>query len=152
MSTRYLEDIEPGDVSDLGSFTLSEEDIVEFSRRYDPQPMHVDPERARESTFGGLIASGWQTAASCMRLLVDGFLRETVSMGSPGLEELRWPNPVRPGHEIRVENEVLDVRVSESRDDRGYVRSRTTARDEHDDPVLTWIGTIIVGRRGDECE
>lgn len=150
MSTLYLEDIEPGDVRELGSFTLSEDDIVEFARRYDPQPMHIEPERARESTFNGLVASGWQTATSCMRLLVEGFLNETVSMGSPGLEELRWTRPVRPGDQIRVENEVLDVRSSESRDDRGYVRNRTVAYDGDDEPALTWVGTNIIARRGDE--
>lgn len=148
MSTIYFEDVEEGEVRALGSFSLNAEEIVEFASKYDPQPMHVDEEAAAAGPFGGLIASGWQTAGACMRLVVEGFLNDTVSMGSPGLDELRWTAPVRPGDEIRVENEVLEVRASESRDDRGYVKNRTVAYGEDGEPVMTWIGTNIVGRRG----
>lgn len=145
---RYFEDFEAGSVRELGSFTLSAAEIVEFAEQYDPQPLHTDPEAAEELAFGGLIASGWHTAAACMRLVVDGVLADAASMGALGLDELRWPAPVRPGDEVTVEVEVLDVRPSESRDDRGYVRNRVVGR-VGEQPVLTWEGTNIIGRRGD---
>lgn len=144
--TLYLEDIEEGTVRELGSFSLSEAEIIEFAERYDPQPLHVDPEAAEELAFGGLIASGWQTASACMRLVVDGLLADAASMGAIGVEELRWHAPVRPGEEIHVENEVLEVSPSESRDDRGYVRSRTVGRRDGE-PVITWVAVNVFGRR-----
>lgn len=148
--TRYFEDFEAGTVRELGSFTLTEAEIIAFAERYDPQPFHVDPEAAGDSIFGGLIASGWQTAAACMRLVVDEMLADTASMGAIGVEELAWKAPVRPGQEIHVANEVLEVRPSASRDDRGYVRSRTVGR--HDgEPVITWEAVNVFGRR-DACD
>ena len=147
MPSIYFEDVETGEVRDLGSFTLSRDEMLEFAERYDPQPFHVDEGAAEESIFGGLIASGWQTAAACMRLMVDGFLGDVASMGSPGVEELTWSAPVRPGDEIRVENEVLDVRPSETRDDRGYVKNRTTGYGADGEPVVSWVGTNILARR-----
>lgn len=144
--TLYFEDFEEGTVRDLGSFTLSEQEIREFAEQYDPQPLHVDPAAAQESVFGGLIASGWHTAAACMRLLVDGMLGQADSMGAIGLEELSWSAPVRPGDTIHVENEIIEVRPSGSRDDRGYVKNRTVGR--HDaEPVITWVGVNVIGRR-----
>ncbi|MFB6360939.1 MAG: MaoC family dehydratase [Halobacteriales archaeon] len=145
-STRYLEDFEAGTVRELGSFTLTAKEIVAFAERYDPQPLHADPEAAEELAFGGLIASGWHTAARCMRLLVEGLLAEAASMGAVGLEELTWSAPVRPGEEVHVENEILEVRPSDSRDDRGYVRNRTVGRVDGE-PVITWVGVNIIGRR-----
>ena len=147
MPSIYFEDVEEGEVRELGTFTLSRDEILEFAERYDPQPIHVDEAAAEASIFGGLIASGWQTAAACMRLMVDGFLGDAASMGSPGVEELTWTAPVRPEDEIRVGNEVLDVRPSESRDDRGYVRNRTVGYDEGGEPVVSWVGTNILARR-----
>jgi acyl dehydratase len=148
--THYLEDFQEGQVRELGSFSLSEAEIVAFAERYDPQPFHVDPEAASESIFGGLIASGWQTAAACMRLVVDGMLADAASMGALGVEELTWEAPVRPGDEIHVENEVLAVRPSETRDDRGYVRSRTVGRCAGE-PVITWEAVNVFGRREAEA-
>lgn len=144
--TLYLEDFKEGTVRELGSFSLTEDEIVAFAERYDPQPLHVDPGAARELAFGGLIASGWHTAAACMRLLVDGILADAASMGAIGLEELTWLAPVRPGDAVHVENEILEVRPSDSRNDRGYVRNETVGR--HDgDPVISWVGVNVIGRR-----
>jgi acyl dehydratase len=144
--TLYLDDFEAGQVRELGRFTLTEEEIVAFAREYDPQDLHVDPAAAADGPFGGLIASGWQTAGCCMRLLVEGMLGPAASMGATGVEELRWPAPTRPGQTIEVENEILSVRPSESRDDRGYVRNRTVGTHEGE-PVISWVGTNIIGRR-----
>lgn len=119
---KYLEDFRVGEVIDLGTATLSEEEIVEFGRRYDPQPFHVDPEAARESAFGGLIASGWLTGSLFMRLFTTGVLNNYSSLGSPGLEELRWLRPVRPGDILRGRYEVLEVTPSASSPGRGTVR------------------------------
>ncbi len=98
---RYLEDFRAGEVIELGSCTISEEEILDFARRYDPQLFHVDPERAQASIYGGLIASGWQTCGLFMRLAVDGVIGDSSSMGSPGLDNLRWLLPVRPGDTLR---------------------------------------------------
>lgn len=147
MPILYFEDISAGDVRNLGSFSLTQEEMVSFANRYDPQPIHVDPAAAAESIFGGIIASGWQTGASCMRLLVDEFLNEAASMGALGAEEIRWPAPTRPGDAISVTNKVLGVRISESRDSRGYVRNRTRGENERGEEVISWIGTNIIARR-----
>jgi acyl dehydratase len=144
---RYYEDIAVGERVELGSHTLSKDEIRTFAERYDPQPIHVDEAAAEASVYGGLIASGWHTAAVCMRLLAEGFLNETASMGSPGLDELRWLAPVRPGDSLSASVEILDRRPSESRDDRGYVKNRMIGRNQADDDVISWEATNIVGRR-----
>lgn len=147
MPTIYFEDVEAGEVRELGSFQLTRQEIVSFAERYDPQSIHTDEAAAAEGPFGGLIASGWHTAAACMRLLVDGFLGDAASLGSPGLEELQWVQPVRPGQEISVQNEVLETRASESRGDRGYVKNRTVGLDAEGNEVIAWTGTNILARR-----
>lgn len=147
MTTIYFEDVAEGELREFGSFTLSEAEIIEFGKQYDPQPFHVDPETAEDSFYGGLIASGWHTAASCMRLLGDGFFVDAASMGAIGLESLQWHRPVRPGDTISVSNEILETRASESRDDRGYVKNRTVGENEDGEPVITWTATNILGRR-----
>ncbi len=124
MPERYFEDFEAGAVVELGSHTVTEEEIVAFARQWDPQPFHVDPEAARESAFGGLIASGWHTGALWMRMYVDSLLDGTASMGSPGIEELRWLAPVRPGDTLTGRLEVLETTPSQRRPDRGMVRIR----------------------------
>jgi acyl dehydratase len=144
---RYYEDIAVGERVELGSHTLSKEEIRTFAERYDPQPIHVDEAAAEASMYGGIIASGWHTAAVCMRLLAEGFLNETASMGSPGLDELRWLAPVRPGDTLSASIEILDKRPSESRDDRGYVKNRMVGRNQEGDDVISWAATNIVGRR-----
>jgi acyl dehydratase len=150
MPSLYFEDLEAGQVRELGTFHLSREEIVEFAERYDPQPIHVDEDAAEASVFGGLIASGWQTASACMRLLVDGLLGDAASMGALGVDELRWKAPVRPGQEISVRNEILETRPSDSRDDRGYVRNRTVGENADGEEVITMVGVNIIGKRGPE--
>jgi acyl dehydratase len=120
---RYFEDYTPGMVVECGEVVPSEEEILEFGRRFDPQDMHADPEKAKSGPFGGLIASGWHTAALTMRLVVDRYLSKAANIASPGLDELRWKRPVRPGDRLRVRVSVLEARPSRSRPDRGIVTS-----------------------------
>lgn len=145
--TRYLEDFRVGEEFDLGSFRLEEADIVEFGQRYDPQPFHTDPVAAAGSPFGGLIASGWQTAAATMRLMVDNFIPRETSMGSPGIDELRWTSPVRPGDTVSCSYRVLEVVPSRSKDDRGHILGRVVATNQAGEVVMTFTGRGIYRRR-----
>src|ERR1043166_2098086 len=124
MAYRYFEDFAAGDTVELGTFSYTEQQIMDFAREFDPKPMHTDPSAARDSVYGGLIASGWQTATSYMRRLVDAIMRDSHSIGSPGIDRLRWLKPVRPGDELRARFIVLETRQSNSRPDWGIVRSR----------------------------
>ena len=144
---RYLEDFQVGEVIDLGSVTVSEEDILAFARQFDPQPFHVDHEAAQGSIYGGLIASGWHTCGIYMRLLADNFLRDTISMGSPGIDTLRWSSPVRPGDTLRARLTILDVTPSRSRPDRGTMRLRGEVLNERDEVVMSLEPIGIFGRR-----
>jgi acyl dehydratase len=117
----YFEDFSEGQVFELGEATLSEAEILEFARRYDPQPFHVDPAAARQSMYGGLIASGWQTSSVYMSLLVRGLLRDAASLGSAGIDELRWLKPVRPGDRLRARLTVTSLKPSSKHPDRGTV-------------------------------
>jgi acyl dehydratase len=121
---------------ELGSYDFTAEGIVEFARAYDPQPMHIDPEAARGSIYGGLIASGWHTAGAYMRLLVDSVIGQSESLGSPGIDNLRWLKPVRPGDILRGRFSVLEARLSASRPDRGIVRSRGEMVNQNDELVM----------------
>ncbi|UIP01512.1 MaoC family dehydratase (plasmid) [Halobaculum sp. CBA1158] len=147
MTKRTFEDIEEGAVHDLGSFRAEEAEMRAFAERYDPQPIHVDPEAAADSIFGGIIASGWYTASCCMRLLVDGFFNDTVSMGAFGMEELRWKTPVRAGDTVAVELAIAKKTQSDSRDDRGYVDVDVTATNQDGEEVVYWRATNIIGTR-----
>lgn len=147
MTKKTYEDIEEGAVHDVGSFVANEAEIRSFAERYDPQPIHVDPDAAADSIFGGIIASGWYTASACMRLLVDEFFSETVSMGSFGMDELRWRTPVRPGDTVSAELEIVEKIDSTSRDDRGYIKVDVTATNQDGDEVVYWRATNIIGRR-----
>lgn len=120
---RFLEDYVPGNVHDLGSIGVDEAEVLAFGRRYDPQPFHTDPDAARASLFGGLIASGWHTAGLMMRLVVEQYLSHVASLGSPGIDEVRWPQPVRPGDTLSVRATVLNARRSKSKPDRGIVET-----------------------------
>lgn len=144
---RYLEDFEPGQTFELGSFTLDHDEIIEFATRFDPQPFHTDPEAAKDSPFGGLIASGWHTASSTMRLMVDHFIPRSSSMGSPGIDELRWTRPVRPGDTIQVVYRVLDVVPSRSKPDRGHIVGEAEATNQAGEVVMTFRGRGIYRRR-----
>jgi acyl dehydratase len=120
---RWFEDFVPDAVYEFGNIPVTEAEIVEFARRFDPQPIHIDPEAAARGAFGGLIASGWHTAGLMMRLFVDHFLPAHASLASPGIDELRWTHPVRPGDVLRLKVTVLEARRSRSRPDRGMVRT-----------------------------
>ncbi|MBI2962411.1 MAG: MaoC family dehydratase, partial [Deltaproteobacteria bacterium] len=119
MGKTYLEDFRVGEIIELGSRAVGRDEIIEFGRRYDPQPFHVDEQAARESIYGGLIASGWHTASMFMRLMVDGMIAGSRSMGSPGVDEIRWLKPVRPGDTLRGRVVILEVVPSRSKPDRG---------------------------------
>lgn len=147
MAQGYWEDFEPGQVVELGSVTVTEDEIVAFARQFDPQSFHVDPEAARESVFGGLIASGWHTGAMWMRLYVDSLLDRAASMGSPGIEELRWLAPVRPGDTLAGRLTVLETTPSERRPDRGTVRIRGELVNQDGVTVLSMVSRGHFGRR-----
>jgi acyl dehydratase len=147
MGFRYFEDFRAGEAVELGSFTFSERDIVEFARQYDPQPMHADPAAARNSIYDGLIASGWQTVTSYMRALVDEIMRDSDSLGSPGIDHLRWLKPVRPGDTLRARFTVLEARPSNSRPDWGIVRSRGEVLNQNDEVVMDLEAVNFFGRR-----
>ena len=147
MPERYFEDFEPGQVLELGSHAVSEDEIIEFARRFDPQPFHLDPEAAAASVFGGLIASGWHTGSMWMRLYVDAMLGSVAAQGSPGIEELRWLAPVRPGDTLHGRLTVLDTTPSERRPDRGTVRIRGEMVNQDGVTVLSMVSRGHFGRR-----
>jgi acyl dehydratase len=143
----YLEDFAVGQVYASGRLRVDKEQIVAFAAQFDPQPYHLDEEAARNSPFAGLAASGWHTAALTMRLLVDGEFRPAGGILGVGFDELSWPRPVRPGDELHVRSEVLDVRPSKSRADRGMIRVRTTTFNQNEETVQIFTGNLIVLRR-----
>jgi acyl dehydratase len=147
MSERYFEDFEPGQVLELGSRTVTEDEIIGFARQFDPQPFHVDPEAAADTVFGGLIASGWHTGAMWMRLYVDTMLGTASAQGSPGIEELRWLAPVRPGDTLHGRLTVLETTQSERRPDRGTVRIRGEMVNQDGVTVMSMTSRGHFGRR-----
>ncbi|MFZ3214307.1 MAG: MaoC family dehydratase [Terriglobales bacterium] len=134
---RYFEDYVPGSVFEYGSITLTEDEIVQFAERFDPQFIHTDPRAAAEGPFGGLIASGWHTAAVMMRLFVDHYLSHVASMASPGIDELRWTRPVRPGDSLSIRVSVIEANRSRSKPDRGMVRSSVEMLNQNQEVVMT---------------
>jgi acyl dehydratase len=134
--TRYFEDYLPGLTIDCGSFTVSEPEIIAFAKEYDPQPFHVDPVAAATGPFGGLIASGWHTTSLMMRLLVEHFVSPETSLGAAGVDEIRWPRPVRPGDTLHVTATVLEARRSNSKPDRGIIKSLAQVTNQHGDLVM----------------
>jgi acyl dehydratase len=147
MSAHYLEDFATGQVFKTGTHRVDKEQIVSFARQYDPQFFHVDEEAARKSPFQGLAASGWHTAAMTMRLMVDGELKPVGGILGVGFDDLSWPRPVRPGDELRVQSEILEVRPSRSKPDRGMIRVRTTTLNQNGEPVMIFTGNLLVPRR-----
>ncbi|MBM3352744.1 MAG: MaoC family dehydratase [Betaproteobacteria bacterium] len=143
----YWEDFIPGDTMEMGSHTFTEAEIVAFARQFDPQPFHLDPAAAANSFFKGLIASGWHTCAIAMRLMVDGYLARSASLGSPGLDNLRWLAPVRAGDTISYRRIVTAARPSASRPGVGLVHSRWEALNQRGDTVMTMEGWNMFGRR-----
>ena len=146
-SGRYLEDFAAGQVYGSRRITVERERIKSFAAEFDPQPFHLDEDSARRSIFGGLAASGWHTAALTMRLLVEGDFKPVGGIIGAGFDEFRWPLPVRPGDELHVESEVLEVRPSKSRPHQGLVKVRTTTKNQKDEVVQVSVGNLVVPRR-----
>jgi acyl dehydratase len=144
---RYFEDYLPGAVFEYGEIPVTEAEIIEFARRFDPQYIHVDGERAVQGPFGGLIASGWHTAAMMMRLIVDNFLPKNASLGSPGIDELRWLKPVRPGDVLSVRLSVLEATRSRSKPDRGVVRTLCEVLNQNREVVMSLKAMNIIASR-----
>ena len=147
---RWFEDYVPGAVHNLGSVVVDEQEVVSFARKFDPQPFHLDKEQAEQSAFGGLIASGWHTASLTMRLIVDHYLSDVSSEGSPGIDELRWLRPVRPGDQLTVRITILDTRRSRSRPERGIVRSQIETMNQDGEVVMRLMTTIFIRCRNQE--
>jgi acyl dehydratase len=148
MAGRYFEDFTVGEVLVLGSRSVTEAEIVEFARQFDPQPFHTDPERAKASVFGGLIASGWHTVGLYMRLLVEGFIGTMAeSQGSPGVDKIEWLKPVRPGDTLTARVTILELIPSKSRPDRGTIRTLGEMVNQRGEVVMSMRGLGFFGRR-----
>ena len=143
----HFEDFVVGQTIEIGSRTVTEEEIIVFAKQFDPQPFHVDKDAAAQSIFGGIIASGWHTCGLIMRLMVDQFLADSTSMGSPGVDEIRWITPLRPGDTLHVTNTVQDVKPSKSKADRGVVWTEWRAVNQHGEVVATIKGMGMFLRR-----
>ncbi len=146
---RYFDDYLPGASYDCGSVSVSEAEIISFAIQFDPQPFHVDPGAAARGPFGGLIASGWHTAALVMRQLVDHYLSAEAGLGSPGLDEMRWPYPVRPGDTLRVRATAVEARRSLSKPDRGILKTVIEAVNQDGRTVMRAIATNFLRVRPD---
>jgi acyl dehydratase len=147
MTERYLEDFAAGQTFRSGRLRVEAQQIKRFAADFDPQPFHLDEEAARHSLFRGLAASGWHTAAMTMRLLVESELKPAGGIIGAGFDEFRWPRPVRPGDELHLLIEVLEVRPSKSRPEQGLVKLKTTTLNQNDEPVQISVGNLVVPRR-----
>ena len=145
---RSLDDFAPGEVIVHEAWPVTAEAIVAFANEFDPQPFHLDPEAPETAMTGGMIASGWHVAAVFMRTLCDAFLLDSTSMGSPGVDSLKWLKPVRPGDTLRARSIVVDVKPSRSRPDRGIVRFRHEMTNQSGEVVMVLDNPILFGRRG----
>ena len=143
----YWEDFYPGQVLETGGLSLSAEEIIEFGKKYDPQPFHIDSEKAKQTFFGELIASGWQTASICMRMICDLYLIEAASLGSPGVDELRWVKPVRPGDTLRLRTTVIEATPSAKQPNRGTVLFRWELFNQNGEVALRMVGRQLFLRR-----
>jgi acyl dehydratase len=143
----WWEDFKVGDTMEMGRHTFTEEEILAFGRQFDPQPFHTDPAKAAETVFGGLIASGWHTCAVGMRLMVESYLARTASLGSPGLDSIRWLKPVRPGDTLVYSRTVIESRASASRKGVGLVKHRWEALNQAGERVFTMEGWGLFGRK-----
>ena len=147
MTGKYLEDFAAGQSYGSGRLRVDEERIKTFAAEFDPQPFHLDADAARGSIFGGLAASGWHTAAMTMRLLVQSEFKPAGGIIGAGFDEFRWPAPVRPGDELYLDIEVLEVRPSKWRPNQGMVKVRTTTRNQKGEAVQVSVGNLVVPRR-----
>lgn len=144
LQDRYFEDYRVGLSDEFGKIVVEEEEVIAFGRRFDPQPFHIDPVAAEESIFGGLIASGWHTAGMMMRLLVEHYLSPTASLGSPGIDEIRWLKPVRPGDVLSVRVTVTEATRSRSKPDRGVVRTQVEVLNQRCEVVMSMKGINLL--------
>lgn len=144
---RYFEDFQPGQVLAFGRHTVTEDEVLRFAREFDPQSFHIDPEAAKDSIYGGLIASGWHTCALMMRMFCDHVLHDAASLGSPGMDELKWLKPVRPGDTLSVRITVNEARASQSRPTMGIVNMTTEVLNQSDEVVMRMRGNGLYGRR-----
>lgn len=147
MTGKYLEDFAAGQTYGSARLRVDEERVKTFAAEFDPQPFHLDADAARGSIFGGLAASGWHTAAMTMRLLVQSEFKPAGGIIGAGFDEFRWPLPVRPGDELHLDIEVLEVRASKSRPNQGMVKVRTTTRNQKGEAVQVSVGNLVVPRR-----
>lgn len=143
----HFEDFAPGQTWEVDGPVVTREEIIEFATRFDPQYFHVDERAAQRSPFGGLIASGWHTVSICMRLICDAYLLRAASLGSPGVDEVRWLKPVRPGDRLRLKMTVLETKPSRSRPDRGTVLHRWEMFNQHGETVMRMHGYGMFARR-----
>jgi len=143
----YFEDFVPGWTAEYGPRRITREEMLEFAAQFDPQPMHLDEEAAARTMLGGLGASGWHTCAFMMRMIADGFLLDAASMGSPGIDEVKWLRPVRPGDSLTVRGSVLSARVSQSKPDRGFVTLSWEVTNDRGDKVMTLVCPQMLLRR-----
>jgi len=148
----FLEDFAVGQVFATSKLQVDTDQIKSFAKQFDPQPYHLDEEAAQKSPFRGLAASGWHTAALTMRLLVEGDFKPAGGILGVGFDALSWPKPVRPGDELYAKSEILEVRPSKSRPDRGTIRVRTTTYNQNDEPVQEFTGNLLVPRRSSIAE
>ena len=149
---RYLEDITVGEKFEFGCYKVTAEEIIDYARRYDPQPIHLDDDAAREAGLGGLIASGWHSTSMYMRMLVDHVLVGGSTMPSPGADEIRWLKPVRPGDVLSIRGEALEARPSRSKPDRGIVRWRYEMINQDGEAVMSLIAIGFAPRRPQTSE
>jgi acyl dehydratase len=147
MTELYLEDLHVGDRFESDTFSVTEHDIIAFAQAFDPQPFHLDAEAAKQSVFRGLVASGWHTAAMTMKLFVTGGLRLAGGSVGLGVDELRWPQPVRPGDTLRLQTEIMEIRRSRSKPDRGIIRIRNITTNQNGEVVQTFLASVLVRRR-----
>ena len=147
MTTLSFEDFPPGRFGSFGPRHVTREDILAFASEYDPQPMHLDEDAASKSMLKGLSGSGWHLCSLMMRMLCDGFITRTASLGSPGVSEVRWLAPLRPGDDLMLDVDVIEARVSKSRPETGIVTFKSTARNAASIALCEMISPIIVGRR-----
>jgi acyl dehydratase len=143
---KYFEDLEVGSTATFGNYPVTREEVIGFASKYDPQPFHLDDEAAAQTYFGRLSASGWHTGAMMMAMMVANMQRDqpTASLGSPGLDELRWIKPVYPGDTLRMESTLLEKRRSASRPEMGITKTRSIVFNQHDEPVLSVIANALI--------
>ena len=147
MQKRYFEDFHPGMVMEFGPRLVTREEIIAFAAEFDPPPMHLDDDAAKNTMLGGLAASGWHTCCLAMRMIADGFIINSGSMGAPGTDEVKWLRPLRPGTHLKVRTTVIDMRASKSKPDRGFVTLQMDALDDAGDLIMRMTFPWMVARR-----